>query len=512
MATVWTIAVDWNRDGTFTGPYDDLSNLVISANWFVGSRQPYGEVADDSQLELVLRNDDRRFSPEYTGSPLYGLLNPFKPIRIQANDGATLRTLWVGWIESVEPDVNISGARQAKIKAAGPMMFLKAVETNIPLQAEVRANEVLIPLVYEVVIPPAVQDMWVVGRSQLGDDTKLGKYSDFMDFQQGATVFTLVADNWVRQGGFSNEERDTFDVYRAIQDMVAAERGRFFFNRAGKAIFWNRHHLLYERTPAATFDDTMQDLEYSYAGLSEFKNEVVVACHPRSISATSDEILWQLENEVRIPPNSTRQIRAKYTDDAGNRIAGRNITFTSTFSQGNASISLSEAANNVTLKVENTGVVEAVLSGCVIRGQKITDAGRMEAITSDKDSIRQYGRRTMKINLPVLSDYDDARGVARFELMRRKTPRGAVQSMTLISHGKNGGGHHAHQLALTIGDLITVHESQAGHGENYYIIGEAHRLSKSGTLFETTWFLERQTTGFWVLGQSKLGVDTLPGY
>ena len=65
--------------------------------------------------------------------------------------------------------------------------------------------------------------------------------------------------------------QDSFDVYRAIGDVTAAERGRFFFDREGKAVFWNRHHLLQGATPLAAFDDSMTDLAYSYAGLDVLK-------------------------------------------------------------------------------------------------------------------------------------------------------------------------------------------------------------------------------------------------
>jgi hypothetical protein len=78
---------------------------VITANWFLGMRGPYREIADDSMLELTLDNSDRRFSPEYAASPLAGLLVPFRPVRIQSNDGTTTRTHWLGWIEAIRDQV-----------------------------------------------------------------------------------------------------------------------------------------------------------------------------------------------------------------------------------------------------------------------------------------------------------------------------------------------------------------------------------------------------------------------
>ena len=33
-------------------------------------------------------------------------------------------------------------------------------------------------------------------------------------------TLNLAGDNWVRQGGYSDQEKDTFDVYRGIRDIT----------------------------------------------------------------------------------------------------------------------------------------------------------------------------------------------------------------------------------------------------------------------------------------------------
>ena len=79
MPTTWTIAVDWSRNGSFTDTNDSITDRVIEAIWFVGQKQPYQEVADNSMLTLLLDNSDGRFSPENASSPLYGSLVPLRP-------------------------------------------------------------------------------------------------------------------------------------------------------------------------------------------------------------------------------------------------------------------------------------------------------------------------------------------------------------------------------------------------------------------------------------------------
>jgi hypothetical protein len=156
MTTIWTIAIDWDRDGSFSSQYDDVTNDVISAQWFLGEKKPYQDTADDSTLTLVLDNSDKRFSPENGSSLLAGKLTPFKPVRVQSDDGSTVRTHWIGWIESIQPKVNLFGARTVEITAAGAMQFFKAAETALELQENLRTDEIIVALITEVVIPPAL--------------------------------------------------------------------------------------------------------------------------------------------------------------------------------------------------------------------------------------------------------------------------------------------------------------------------------------------------------------------
>lgn len=76
MATQWTITIDWDRNGNFTGTYDDVTDRVISASWALGIMTAYQETAEAATFSLELKNDDRRYSPEYSGSPLSGKVVP----------------------------------------------------------------------------------------------------------------------------------------------------------------------------------------------------------------------------------------------------------------------------------------------------------------------------------------------------------------------------------------------------------------------------------------------------
>ncbi|MBE2271325.1 MAG: hypothetical protein IAE80_24035 [Anaerolinea sp.] len=496
MPTTWTFRIDWNRDGDFSDLHENVSNHVLQANWFLGFREPYKDVAENSVLTLILRNDSRLFSPENASGALYGNLLPFRTVKVESYDGVTTRTHWVGRIETIQPQVNENGQRTVQIVAAGVMHLYTAAESRLVLQENRRSDEILAELIKEVVIPPAGNQAWVLGNagsSNVGQSTYMSHVTMYSALEAGKTTIVMTGDNWVRQGGYADAEKESFDVYHAIADVVATERGRFFIDREGKAVFWNRHHLLYDTPIGLTFADTMNGMTYTYASIDGMKNEVIVVCHPRSVSTSTTDVLWELKDEmIVIAPGKTRTVFVKYLDEKATRIGAKDVTLTEvTFEEGSATATINAKGNGAELVFSNSsGSDYAVVKTAVVRGRKITTYSNMEAKATDQTSMSFYGRRTMRLNLPGVSNLADAQYIADFELLRRKQPRGEVSALTVVSHGKTGGGYHAQQLALTLGDTVQITESQTGHNRKYFIIGEAHKLTKGATYFETTWYLE----------------------
>jgi len=512
MTTTWTIAVDWQRNGDFSSPNDDVTAYVISAKWQLGFAAPYQDVADDGVLDLILNNADKRFSPENNTSPLYGKLVPLRPVRIQSNDGTTTRTQWFGWIQSIQPFPGQYGQRQAHIVAAGAMSFLKVAETKLALQQNKRTDEIIDLLMREVIMPPALTNATLLdipGHAELDVTTWLASTAFYEVFDTGIVTMSIAGDNWVNDGGYSDKPKDTFDVYRAIKDMTTTERGKFFFDRDGKAVFWNRQHLLKAATSAATLTDTMTGLEYTYAGPDMLQNDIVVVCHPRVIGATDQEPLWELpaDSAVRVDPGKPREVYVKYEDPTTRgRIGAQDVHINGlTVEIGSVTVKLDAQANGANLTFTNSGTGPAYVTACQVKGRKIVDSGQMEAREIDQLSIGYYGRRTMRLNLSSLMSLDDAAQIAKFEKQRRATPKGDVQSVTMLSHARNGGSLHTDQLARTLGDQITLSETQTQHTANYWIIGEAHEIKGAGMLYQTTWYLERTpTVTYFVVDSSKL--------
>jgi len=518
--------------GNIIDLYDNVTAWTTDAEWFLGIHRPYQDDADDSMLRLRLKNVDKTFSPEYASSPLNDVLVPYRPVTVRSNDGTTTRTHWTGWIESFEPMPDQYGERMVDVRAAGAMLFFEDAETSLAVQENKRADEIIDELLNEVTIPPALTESWIVGvagYAELGITSYLPETTLPHALEAGKTTFAYAGDNWMRPRNPGETTTDSFNVYRAIKDVVAAERGRFFFDRTGRAQFWNRHHLLTDRVVTAAFDNTMHDITYEYAALGEFKNEIVVTCHPRTVSTGSNDLLWQLDQPLTIRAGETKTLNVSYRDDSENRIGGKNVRLENvTFSEGSAEVRLIAGGNRATLEIINnaastasahhngspsSGEGSAILATAELRGTKITSFGQMEADAHDLTSQAFYGRRILRMNLPSVDKLDDAQTIADFELGRRAQPSGKARTLKLVSDAKSGGGQHGQQITRTIGDLIAVKEAQTAHDEQYFIIGEEHKLTNKGEVLETTWYLEPSSEGnWWLLGTGALDQTTRIAY
>jgi hypothetical protein len=217
--TTWTIAIDWDRNGDYIGTYDDVSNRVMSAKWFLGARTPYQQIANDSVFDLEMDNSDKRYSPDNSFSPLYGKLLPQRPVRIQSNDGTTVRTHWTGWLEAVTPAVGKYGKRTVKITATGSMQFFKAAETHLPVQENKRADEIIRDLVDEVLYPYTAGQFAFFELNELTADDPRGKRR--VDLDQ-----PVKHDVTVRQLERAIDPRHDADAHRAAQPERAAHRVR----------------------------------------------------------------------------------------------------------------------------------------------------------------------------------------------------------------------------------------------------------------------------------------------
>lgn len=220
----YTIAVDWNGDGSYDGPHDNVTEDVLQrgpANFAYG-RDQARQLAPPrvGTLSLTLCNADRLYSPENPDSPIADDLTPAAAVKVESVYEDTLYPLFVGRVDDfdVHPD---RGDRSVDITALDLLSILQGVKISTELYQGQRTGT-LIGIILDAV-------GWTGPR-----DIDLGG--------------TFVPWWWLEET----------DALSAVTDLIASEGppSIAYVGPDGTFIFRDRHHRLLRAaslTPQAIF-------------------------------------------------------------------------------------------------------------------------------------------------------------------------------------------------------------------------------------------------------------------
>ena len=125
LTAIYHYYVDWNGDGDFSDPNENISAFVFEASWEYG-RDYASQLSGRSKAgscRMSLDNSDSRFSPFNDSSPIYGQMLPGRRVRITMQIGGGEEvTMWQGFLESVTPNVGpMVRVSTAELLAYGPL-------------------------------------------------------------------------------------------------------------------------------------------------------------------------------------------------------------------------------------------------------------------------------------------------------------------------------------------------------------------------------------------------------
>jgi hypothetical protein len=484
MSVTYRIAIDTDDDGQFV-PAEDIA--VLEARWRLGMNRPFDAMAAPVRAQLTVRNTDGHFSPER------GPLRPAQSIRIESDDGSPLPTIhFTGRITHIEPLAGDERARTAIIYAAGPERWIQQNRVHLPSYQTIRTDEAidrvldactlrLNQLTAHCIVNLSgfneIDRVWVYGATNID-----------RDFEIGQTTFDLLGDAWTR-------ERSAWDI---IGQIVAAERGRFYIDRRGRAVFLNRIHDATFNLIRHIFEDDMEDLHYSYG--EDIANRVEVTFTPRTIGPP-DSRLWTLGEPQRLRPGVVRQFVARYADDTGAALGAldvlpplRNRHYTATLNpdgtggdrtQAVTVVLTERGSGSALVEIRSDASTDVYLQTLILRGTPIQIKEPITVVAQDDISLHFYGLSRARLGLPLLADIETAEAVAQTELERRATPRGAVRQMTISNRT-----HPDAVRDLRVFQQITVREAQTGHDADYVVAGMEHTVDQGGYRHRATLLLE----------------------
>ena len=494
MTADFSIAIDKDQDGKYE---TEIRDQVIEMRWRLGMRRAYDSMAEQSWARITVDNRNGEFSPERHALAIGAR------IRIQSRHKGITRTHFSGALSHIEPEAGAWSQKLARLHLQDLQAELENSPALLPPQANASADTVIAALLARAVLRrPVLAGYCLVDISgyNLIDSARVyPPQRPAQRLEAGKTRFAYVGDWW----------RETTSARQAISDVVSSERGRFFINREGEAVFLNRHHTILRGAIAARFDNSMSGLRYSYG--DQRLNCVRLRMRPRALSADNG-LLWQLRSPLLIKARADFHVTLRLLDERDeplgllsvDRLASRfqlsaNTTGEPYTREVKAEIA-GLGASSATARISNRRRHAVYLTQLRLYGQALQRGDPLEIVVADEAAIALYGLKPLSIDLPALSDFATAQAFASYELARRSRPRGQVSAIRIDAR------QHAAGLSASLFDRIRISDSQTGHAqEDYFIIGEEHELGDGGASHQVSWTLEPiDRTRFVVINGSRV--------
>ena len=498
MSIQYRIAIDRDHDGNFQEVNEDLSARVLELRWRLGMGEAYDSLADVGRAEITLLNRDGAFSPERQPLQIGARL------RIQSMDGGAPRTHFVGFLSHIDVEGGDWGERRAIIHLHDVQPWLEANSVRLAPLADVTADAAIAALLDAAIVRRAIIGGFCLidlpGYNLIDSVRVFPAQNLSRRLAPGKTRFAHVGDWW----------REDTSIRRAIGELAASERGRFYIDRDGAAVFLNRHYTLVTKTLAARFTDNMTGIAYRYG--AQRVNRLLLKMTPREIGQRRS-LLWQLSGSLRIAPETQLMLNLPLLDERGEPLGLLELeelqaAFHRRADGGGPAITAAVDAEVVELgftslqvRLSNRNARAVYLTALNLLGLPLYRRHPLEILLEDEPGIHLHGLQQLSLDLPALSDFETAAAFASYELQRRKHPAGVISELRLEARD-----HRRVALELELFDRIRISETQTGQRErDYFIVGEAHHVREGGAAHDVAFTLEpADLTQFVIINHSRV--------
>ena len=523
MATgTYVLAVDWNNDGDFSDSGENITARTMKVEWKRGNdyaSQLVGKAVAGT-LNAVLNNESGDYSTFNTSSALYGNLLPGRRVKLTGNDGSTTRTLWSGFLDSIEPVPSANGANLARLKAIGPLGYLNKFEVSTVMFASKKAGE----LIGEVLDAAGWDD-------------------DDRDLDTGIVEFPR----------FWCERTKTLKALRLIEE---TETGLLEEDAAGQIVYRDRHARSKDTKSTvsqATYSDA-GGASLAYSAITQVDSVKFIFNELRaklqfhsgawilgsaSLGVQTElgsdpAVLWTLSESGSRSPSIAAGETATFTaqyPSSGSANTARAVDFwqdltattdylandsadgTGTNRTANITVTETKRAQSMDIALANGHSGAIYITKLQAQGNAVTANDEFEITASDSTSQTTFGKRTYPHPGKFVPDAAEAQNWADFHIGAWKDP---VPLLKLTLVGNRSTATLTDIMSREISDLVTVTATGgAGLGINEdFFVESVHHSVDAQLNHRATMTLSQASgyAGFFVVGTSSLGNSTRLAY
>lgn len=452
---VYTFGIDWNGDGDFADPNENTTSDILSGGVSISYGRDQSRQLSPSKIgstSFSVNNTSRRYSPDYVASPLFGDLDPARPMQGSAFFNGVSYPLCHGLINDYNVHADRSN-RTVDFTFSDGLSLLDGFPLSTPVLFSQRTGD-LVNYILD-------QAGWTGGR----------------DIDPGATIVPF----WWAEG---------INALPAIQDLVKSEGppSIAYVGPDNTFIFRDRHHRLLRAssvTAQATFAAKMVDCAapavtglhftepFDYAhGWRDIVNSVTFSVAEREVDPLLSAV-WTTTDVLSLSNGESRVIAVSTTDPFVNAVTPVVNTDFMTAGAGSVSVQLSQVSgqsSTITLLAVGGGVV---VSGLQLRAQSIPVARTIQVSQRDTASISDHGEKTFPDSAPW-ADAQDAFAITSMILLHYAQRRPTVQMRIVAQDGE----HYFQIIQRMISDRIHITNAEAGIDDDFFIENITHQIDR----------------------------------
>lgn len=279
-------SVDWNADGAFDGTNENVTNDVDPDNNIAGSRGKDAirilapPKAGDFGCEL--RNQQRVYSIENSGSPLFNNLEPGRKVRLTATHAMQSFDIWGGVLDDIPQHSDFS-RRSVELACLGSLSQLTKKKISTPLYVTLRTDEA-IGYLLDAVGWPATDRILHPGQ-------------------------TILRWWWL----------DDADAFAALVDLLNTEGlgAAIYEDAQGRIVFENRSFRFAEERATVSQHSFSTTENIKALGYNRGQKNIINKCSLDVVTRAlqSESVVWSYGSTLTLAPGEVKQIQAKSSGD-----------------------------------------------------------------------------------------------------------------------------------------------------------------------------------------------------
>jgi len=451
----YTIAIDWNEDGSFSG-LDDLTTDVLdqgitSSYGRDQARQLSPPKIGDAAFSVC--NVSRIFSPENTSSPLVNELGAARPTVIEVDFEGNIYPVHSGRVDDFQVHADFSN-RSVDFTSADGLALLQNAELSTGVFRAQRTGTIINSILDAI--------NWTAPRS-----IDVGANRPPFWWAEGTDALSAVNSLILSEGppAIAYVAPDGTFVFRDRHHRIQDEKSltsQAFFN-ADEISCESPVVSGFSYTPPFTYDHGWRDII----------NRVIQDVQTQIVSAI-DEVVWSDEGTFNISSGETISLIAVANEPfIMAQVPDQSIDFGTISGVGTLTVSLDRTSGQaVTIRLTASGG-SVQFTYIQLRARSIAPGAALKIDESDTASISSHGEKSYPNNLEWVNRHN-ALAVALIILAHYAERRPLVQ-MRLVSCDPE---HFLQILTRTISDRITIRNGELGLFDDFFIESVAHTIQR----------------------------------